>query len=259
MNNWIDTHTHLDIISKDSDQQQSIVDESLQNKIIGIITISTGIESYFSGKKISLNNPNYVYTTCGLYPSYAEKYDSNLRNKLIEQLNEGIAIAIGEIGIDYHWNYGTPDQQIKLFRDQIHLAKEYNLPIIIHCRESHDDVYKVLKEESPIPKGVMHCFSGTPEQANQYMELGLYISFAGNVTYKKAVDLHQSCLAVPMDRIVLETDAPYLTPIPHRGKKNYPYLIKHTGEFVSNLKQLPLEEVSQATCDNAKKLFGLTL
>ena len=257
MNRWIDTHTHLDIIEKQESQQIKVVEESHEKKIERLITISTTIESYLSGKNLVNKFPDIVYTTCGLYPSHAEAYDDNMRNQLIAQLKEGVAVAIGEAGIDYHWNYATPDLQKKLFRDQIHLAKEFDLPLVIHARNSYDDIYAIIKEEKPSKGGVMHCYSSDVSYVDKFVELGLYISFAGNVTYKKAHTLQESCVATPLERLVLETDAPYLTPMPFRGKKNYPHLISNTAEFVAELKGVSLEKLSEATCQNAIDLFNL--
>ncbi len=256
---WIDTHTHLDIIEKDPCNQQQVIDQALTKNIKVMITISTGLDSYFKGKNLSLTNPGIVFTTCGLYPVYTETYNDELKQKLVEQLNEGIAVALGEIGLDYHWQYGTPEQQKTLFRDQLRLAKDYNLPVIIHARDSLDDVYSMLAAESPLPGGVMHCFSGDEDYAEKFMDLGFYISFAGNVTFKKATILHRSCQRVPLDRLVLETDAPYLSPMPYRGKKNHPQMLSYTAQFVAEMKKVSLTELSQATCKNAVDLFNLDL
>ena len=253
---WIDSHTHLDIINKSPSTQQKIVDDSIEHGLTKLLTISTGIESYLNGKKVVINNQGVVYTTCGLYPSHADYYNDDLKNRLIEQLNEGVAVALGECGLDYYRNYGEINHQKKLFSDQIMLAKEYNLPLITHVREAYDDVYELLKKAMPL-KGVIHCFSGGVSDVERFVDLGFYISFAGNVTYKKAVTLQDSCRATPLDRLLLETDAPYLTPVPYRGKTNYPYYIEHTGRFVAELKGESVEVISQYTCDNAIKLFNL--
>ncbi len=253
---WFDTHTHIDILDNDPIEQQIIIDASKKDYILGIVNISTGISSYFSGKKISLDNPGLVFTTCGLYPSHAGDYDEHLWRSLIEQLNEGIAVGIGECGIDYYWNYADPDKQKRLFIDQIRLSKEYQLPLIIHCRDAYEDVYKILREEN-VSHGVMHCYSGDAEFAKRFLDLGFYISFAGNITYKKAFDIQEACKVIPMEKIVIETDSPYLSPVPKRGKKNYPAHIIHTAKFISDLKEIPLEVLSRTTWNNSIELFNL--
>ncbi len=257
MDIWIDSHTHLDIIEKEPIHQQELVDRLNDQNIKAVITISTDIPSYFSGKTLALNNPDKVFCTCGLYPSHAEDYDNRLIKALIEQVDEGIAIALGECGLDYYRNYGSPDLQKTLFRDQVRLAKTCHLPLVIHARDAYEDVYTILKEENPLDGGVMHCYGGNADYARRFMDLGFYISFAGNVTYKKADSLRESCRAVPLDRLLLETDAPYLTPVPHRGKKNHPGLLVHTAECVAELKGVSLDDLSQATCQNAIDLFKL--
>ncbi len=251
---WIDSHAHIDLMNKNDKQ---IINDAIKSDIVKIINISTEINSYFNGKKLSLENKNIVFTTCGLYPSNAEYYNKELRISLISQLKERIAVGIGEIGLDYYWNYSSRDKQVKLFNDQLCLAKDFNLPVVIHARESYEDVYKVLKKESPLPGGVMHCYCGNESFVNKFMELGFYISFAGNITYKKAYTIQRSCKAVPLERIVLETDSPYLSPIPFRGKKNEPKLLIHTAKFISNLKNESLNSLSMASYDNTNKLFNL--
>lgn len=252
---WFDTHTHIDITEKDTAAQQELVEKSLNSNISGLVNVSVDFESYLRGKNLNQKNLNKVFCTAGLYPSWSEKYDASLKIKLKEQLKEGIAIAMGECGLDYHWNYGTPDLQKQLFRDQIHLAKEFNLPIIIHARDAYEDVYDILKEEKHF--GIMHCFGGDADIALKFIDIGFYISFAGNTTYKKAVNLHEAAKAVPLECLLLETDAPYLTPVPFRGKKNYPALIEHTAQFIANLKEISLEKINLAANENAKKIFRL--
>lgn len=257
MQNWIDTHTHLDLISKEKLVQKQYVETAFDNKIKKIITISTEITNYINGKNLTCLYPGKVYTTCGLYPSHAAIYNTHLKGKLIDQLNERIAIAVGECGLDYYRNYATHDQQKLLFRDQINLAKEFNLPLVIHARDSYEDVYKILKEESP-SGGVMHCFSANIDYAEKFMNLGFYISYAGNITYNKAITLQETCKKIPLDRLLIETDAPYLTPIPYRGKLNHPALITHTAKFISELKLISLEKLSEYTCNNAIQLFNIS-
>ncbi|GMT50397.1 MAG: TatD family hydrolase [bacterium] len=259
MDFWIDSHTHLDIIEKQPVHQQKLVDRLDVQNIKAVITVSTDIKSYFSGKTLSLNNPDTVFCTCGLYPSHAENYDGSLKKSLTDQLDEGIAVALGECGLDYYRNYATPDLQKTLFRDQVRLAKTYHLPIVIHAREAYEDVYTILKQEGPPDGGVMHCYGGDAHYAKRFMDIGFYISFAGNVTYKKADDLRESCKSVPLHRLLLETDAPYLTPLPHRGEKNHPGMLVHTAQYVAELKNVSLNELSQATCQNAINLFKLNL
>ena len=259
MSQWIDSHTHIDIMDKNPANWPYILSEAKNSGLYALINISTEISSFLRGKKLSQLSPDFVFHTAGLYPSHATSYNKTMRQALTDQLDEGTAIAIGECGIDYHWDYGAPDQQKHLFREQIRLAKDYNLPLIVHARNSYEDTLSVLREEKPHSGVVMHCWSGSAEEVKGFLDIGAYISFAGNVTYKKATDLQDSAQVVPLSKILIETDAPYLTPVPHRGKRNSPGLIRHTADFIADLKGVSVDDISQNTCQNAINLFKLPI
>ena len=202
-----------------------------------------------------------VYCAIGIHPSDVESLDIE---EVISQLKELYKTsnkikAIGEIGLDKYW---VKDEEIitkqkEFFIRQIELANELKLPIIIHDREAHEDTLKILKEHPPLYGGVMHCFSGSVEYLKEILSLGLYIGLDGPVTYKNAIIPKEVAKAVPLDRLLVETDSPYLTPVPYRGKINYPHYVKNVIEEICRNKSINSREIENITCENGKKLFGI--
>jgi TatD DNase family protein len=168
-------------------------------------------------------------------------------------------VAIGEIGLDYFRDLSPRDVQQKAFRRQLALARRLGAPVVIHMRDAHDDVFGILEDAGPPERLVFHCFSGGPADAARGLELGGYVSFAGNISYKNAQDLRDACAVVPLDRLLVETDAPYLAPVPHRGKPNEPAFVPVVGAAVAAATGVPVEEIASATSANATSIFGLGL
>lgn len=202
-----------------------------------------------------------VYCAIGIHPSDVESLDIE---EVISQLKELYKTsnkikAIGEIGLDKYW---VKDEEIitkqkEFFIRQIELANELKLPIIIHDREAHEDTLKILKEHPPLYGGVMHCFSGSVEYLKEILSLGLYIGLDGPVTYKNAIIPKEVAKVVPLDRLLVETDSPYLTPVPYRGKINYPHYVKNVIEEICRIRSINSREIENITCENGKKLFGI--
>lgn len=202
-----------------------------------------------------------VYCAIGIHPSDVESLDIE---EVISQLKELYKTsnkikAIGEIGLDKYW---VKDEEIitkqkEFFIRQIELANELKLPIIIHDREAHEDTLKILKEHPPLYGGVMHCFSGSVEYLKEILSLGLYIGLDGPVTYKNAIIPKEVAKVVPLDRLLVETDSPYLTPVPYRGKINYPHYVKNVIEEICRIRSINSREIENVTCENGKKLFGI--
>ena len=202
-----------------------------------------------------------VYCAIGVHPSDVESLDIE---EVISQLKELYKTsnkikAIGEIGLDKYW---VKDEEIitkqkEFFIRQIELANELKLPIIIHDREAHEDTLKILKEHPPLYGGVMHCFSGSVEYLKEILSLGLYIGLDGPVTYKNAIIPKEVAKVVPLDRLLVETDSPYLTPVPYRGKINYPHYVKNVIEEICRIRSINSREIENVTCENGKKLFGI--
>lgn len=202
-----------------------------------------------------------VYCAIGVHPSDVETLDIE---EVISQLKELYKTsnkikAIGEIGLDKYW---VKDEEIiakqkEFFIRQIELANELKLPIIIHDRDAHEDTLKILKEHPPLYGGVMHCFSGSVEYLKEILSLGLYIGLDGPVTYKNAITPKEVAKVVPLDRLLVETDSPYLTPVPYRGKINYPHYVKNVIEEICRIRSINSREIENVTCENGKKLFGI--
>lgn len=182
-------------------------------------------------------------------PDWLEKTEALLQHPKV--------VAVGETGLDYYWDTSEKDLQQDCFRKLLGLAKKHDMPVIIHDRDSHDDV-KAIITEFPGVKGIMHCFSGDADFALGMIQLGFYISFAGNVTFKNAKNLHEAAAVVPLESLLIETDSPFLSPMPHRGKPNEPARVKYVAEKIAGLKGLPVEQVAQAAFNNALKVYGLS-
>lgn len=286
---WIDSHAHLNILekkkkekdAKESKEEQEKKNENLneptewtselENSIQklkntdflqAVVNVSTGVDSYQNNKTLALQNLGFLFCTSGIDPYYAQEYSNDRRKRLLReldlQLKDGISVAVGECGLDYYWNYGTPELQKCLLEDQIHLAKIYKLPLILHARNCYADLYSILRAHSPL-KGVLHCYSGDKTYATKFLDLGFFLSFSGNVTFKNAKIIQESCHLTPLDRILIETDSPYLAPVPFRGKTNHPSLIHYTAEFVAQLKKVPLSLLSEKTRKNTIELFDLPI
>jgi TatD DNase family protein len=201
---------------------------------------------------------DFMYAAVGWHPVDAIDMTEEDLQWIEELSNHPKVVAIGEMGLDYHWDKSPKDVQMEVFRKQIRLAKKVGLPIIIHNREATADIVNILKEEEASRVGgIMHCFSGSAETALECINMNFYISLGGPVTFKNAKKPKEVAAAVPLDRLLIETDCPYLAPHPYRGKRNEPSYVKLVAEQIAEIKQLTIEEVSQATTENAKKLFGI--
>ena len=246
----IDTHAHLDMIKNPEDVKESI------EKLDYIITIGCDKEEIYKAVDFA-NRYENVYASVGYHP-----YDVNgLTDEDIEVLkklaleNEKV-VAIGECGLDYYRDITPKDIQKEFFEKQIQLAKELNLPLIVHSRSANEDTVKILEKYAPYPaSGILHCFGGDIPMMEACVDMGFYISFAGNVTYPKAENLREVLKRVPLDRLLLETDSPFLSPQKKRGKPNKPSHIFYTLEYVSDLLNIPKEELERITDQNALNLF----
>ncbi len=251
---YIDTHAHFDMCLEDSTVTEEDLISGLRNNDIKFaVQVSVDLESLDWGYKFAERNEN-IFFTLGLHPSSKagdKELDglSEYADKVMASDDSRLLFGIGETGLDYYRMRQPRDIQIKSFEYQIEISKKHGLPLIVHSREAFADTVKILKEKNPLA-GIMHCFPGNREMARSALDLGFYISFAGNLTYTKAGDLHESASYVPLDRILLETDAPFLTPVPHRGKKNRSEYVIHTYDFLSRLRKEPLTKIQDAVYNN---------
>lgn len=250
----IDTHCHLDFPEFDQNRDE-VIERAKAKGVYRAINIGSSIKG--SRKSVELSRKyDYFFATVGIHPHEADKLGNDDLNIIRELAKEDKVVAIGEIGLDYFKNFSKLQNQLPLFLNQLKLAKELNLPLVLHTREAKADTLRILKEAMPI-KAVVHCFSGDKDFLSECLNLGLFISFTCNITYKKAEGLREMVKLTPLDRLMLETDAPYLSPEGFRGKINEPAQVRLLAEFVSNLKGESLEEVSLKTTENALNFFNL--
>ena len=256
VNVFFDSHSHLDASQFDDDRELMIKRTQL-NQIDFVLNPGADLPS--SQKAVELANLYpFIYAAVGIHPHDVEMMTEEMLSE-IETLAQNPKVkAIGEIGLDYYRDLSPRELQKKWFIEQLRLAKKLNLPVVIHDRDANEDVLKILKEERQFETGVlMHCYSGSKELALQYVKLGAYISIAGPLTYKNARKTVEVVEAVPVDRLMIETDAPYLTPEPYRGKRNEPMYVRHTCQRMANIKGVYLEEMAQITKENAMRFFNI--
>lgn len=250
----IDSHAHLDDEQFDKDRDEIIKD--LSNQGIELV-INPGSDVASSVKAISLAKKyDNIYAAVGVHPHDVKDMDDTTIQLLSSLANNDKVVAIGEIGLDYHYDFSPRDVQKKWFIEQIRLAKKLRLPIIIHEREASQDMYNILKQEADGNlTGVLHCYSGSLELAKEYLKMGFYISFAGPVTFKNSRVSKEVAKNIPLDRILVETDSPYLTPEPKRGKRNEPLNVRYVAAMIAELRQVTFDEIAISASENTKKLF----
>jgi TatD DNase family protein len=253
----IDTHAHLDSPKFDNDRDE-VITRALQAGIDTIVNIGFNRETIPSTMALAEQYP-FIYAAIGWHPTDA--VDMKLEEDLtwIEQLcGHPKVVAIGEIGLDYFWDTSPKELQHTVFREQIRLARRLKKPIVIHNRDAHEDIIRLLKEEKASEVGgIMHCFSGSWETAKQCLDLNFHISFGGPVTFKNARVPKEVLERVPLDRLLLETDAPYLTPHPHRGQRNESAYVRLVAETAAQIKGVSLEEIAIITSENGRRCLGI--
>ncbi|MBM7855176.1 TatD DNase family protein [Desulfohalotomaculum tongense] len=254
--NLIDSHAHIDDERFDEDREQ-VIERARQNGLSKIINIGHDLES--SRRSVQLAEKyRFIYAAVGVHPHDAKDVPGDYLEQLKEMSRQDKVLSIGEIGLDYYYDLSPREVQKKVFIEQLNLAKELNLPVVIHLRDAYGDFLDIMRVEGLEPiTGVMHCYSGSWEVAKECLNMGFYISFAGPVTFKNAQKVREVAARVPLERLLVETDCPYLTPVPHRGKRNEPAYVKYVAEQLAALKGITLEELSQSVCRNAEKLFGI--
>jgi TatD DNase family protein len=260
----IDSHSHIDHRFFDNDRAD-MLERAFQSGMEAIIIPAIDAERLDGVCALSASDPR-IYCGLGIHPHHAHEVTDAVLAR-IESLAEqrlsdpalARVVAIGEIGLDYHYDFAPRDVQQSVFRRQIQLAKRLQLPIIVHNRESDDDLFRILHDEQDGSlRGVLHCFSSSPERANEAVALGLHVSFTGNITFKSNAALADSVAAVPSDRFMIETDAPYMTPVPFRGKRNEPAHVRLVAERIADIRSTSVETIVQQTSATAKRLFSLS-
>lgn len=271
----IDTHCHLDFPEFDTDRDD-VIERARKSGIACMVNIGSSLEG--SEKSVALAKKyDCIYATVGLHPHEADSYNDGIGKRLKELSAEKKVVAIGETGLDFFKNYSQRDNQEKLFQTMLGLAKDLELPLVIHSREAQEDIIKILKRYLPL-RAVVHCFSGDEHFLNECLALGFYVSFTCNITYpvklsnigrdpaggskliqrdKKAQNLRELVKMTPLDRLMLETDAPFLSPEGFRGRRNEPLQVRLLAEEISRVKGAVIEEVARQTTENAKQFFNL--
>jgi len=252
----IDSHAHLDMQQFDEDRQK-ILERAAKGGLTHILTVGTDLDSSLAAVALA-QEYDLIYAAVGYHPHNAQGCDFQKLDKLARMTSEPKVVAWGEIGLDFFRNLSPPEDQLKVFSRQLEMANDLNLPVIIHDREAHKDVFAILKKMGKSEKrGVIHCFSGDIDLAKAFIELGYYISIPGTVTYKKASLVKEVACGIPLERMLVETDAPFLAPVPKRGKRNEPLFVTYTAREIARIRNIEFEEVARDTAQNAKDLFGL--
>lgn len=250
-----DSHAHLDDERFNSEQDE-VIARAAAAGVTGILNAGADMGSSQRAVKLALKYPN-VYAAVGMHPHDAKLMVNDDYDQLAAWAREPKVVAIGEIGLDYYYDHSPREIQKKVFIRQLDLARQTGKPVIIHDRDAHADILTIVKNQGKGLSGVFHCFSGSVEMMREVLKLGFYVSIAGPVTFPKSVKLKEVATAVPLDRLLVETDCPYLTPHPYRGKRNEPAFVRLVAEEVARLRNMELAALAEATTANVKRLFSI--
>ncbi|MBX3041618.1 MAG: TatD family hydrolase [Bdellovibrionaceae bacterium] len=250
--NWIDLHAHLDKLEEGPDEALRLAGEAGVRRVV---TIGTDPDDLQTVLDLVAKHPGKVYGTLGIHPHEGVKYTEEIGRFIDQNVSHPGIVAVGEIGLDYYYDQSPREEQKQAFRAQLEIAAKHGLPVEIHTRDAEPDTVEILKEFKGRVKGIIHCFTGTQWLADECLALGFNISISGIVTFKNAEELRNVVRSLPLDRMHVETDAPFLAPIPMRGKKNTPAFMVHTAKFVAELKQVPLDVFEAQMLKNAHAMF----
>jgi TatD DNase family protein len=252
---FIDTHAHLGSVQFDADRG-AVLARAADAGVVRIIEIGYDLATSRAAVTLAAQHEP-IYAVVGVQPNHVAELPDDWLDQVRVLAGQPKVVAIGEIGLDYYWNAAPAAQQEACFRAQLDLARELGLPVVIHSRDAHDDTIRVLRDAARGLTGVMHSFSGDWRYAEHCLEIGFSLSFSGPVTFPKAVDLHEVVRRTPLDRLLTETDSPYLAPHPLRGKRNEPANVRLIAERLAVLREMPLDALVDAVWRNAKAIFGL--
>lgn len=254
---WTDAHCHLDSIGEAGPGAiEAAIRRAADAGVDRLVTIGTDLASSRAAVTIAGEHPG-VWAAVGVHPHDAGSLDSATFAAIRDLAGGQRVVAIGEIGLDYYRDLSPREDQQDAFRRQLALASELDLAVVIHMRDAHQDVFQILAETGPPQRLVFHCFSGGADDARAALALGGYVSFAGNVSYKSAASLREAAAVVPADRLLVETDSPYLAPVPHRGRPNEPALVAVVGAFLAETLGRPVADIAASTAANAARVFRL--
>ncbi len=256
---YVDSHCHINFPEL-AERLPEILGKMAENQVTHALCVSVDLPEFPQILKLAEQFPQ-VYASVGVHPDYEETPEPSV-DGLVQLADHPRVVAIGETGLDYYRLEGDLEWQRNRFRTHIRASRACGKPLIIHTRAASEDTLRIMKEEGAAPQdggagGVMHCFTESLAVAQAAMEMGFYISFSGIVTFKSAKELQEVARAVPLERMLIETDSPYLAPVPFRGKRNEPGYVRHVAEFIADLKQVPLAEIARHTSDNFFRLFAI--
>ena len=243
---WFDNHCHL------PENPEEEILRARKELVVGFVNVGTDLETSRMAKEKAKIFPD-VWSTAGVHPHEARKGIEGIK----DLLKDSNVVAVGEAGLDYHYDHSPREDQNRVFAEHIEMAHMSNLPLVIHTREAWEETFKILDSEGVPESTVFHCFTGGKDEAKECLKRGAYLSFSGIITFKKSELLREAASECPLDRAMIETDSPYLTPVPFRGKKNEPANVVLVGKELANLQDKPLEEIASATTQNALDFYGL--
>ena len=253
-----DSHCHLDDERFDGDVQE-VFSRMAEHGVTACTCVGSDLPT--SEKCMGLAKQNdMVYAAVGIHPHEAKTAETGYLRQLEEWLSQNYVVALGEIGLDYYYDHSPRDVQQRVFNEQLELAYHLNMPVILHVRDAHGDVLDILRcRKDRLSGGIVHCYSGSADSAQEYLQMGYYLSFAGPVTYKNAKKPNEAALAVPLNRLLIETDSPYLAPVPLRGKRNEPANVRFVCDHLAALRGTAPQEMAEITFQNACRIYGLHL
>lgn len=253
MNNIFDSHAHYNDEQFDIDRD-ALLASLPEAGIVGILNCGTDVESSIVSIEMAEKYP-FVYAACGYHPESALEFNEERLSEIEKMLSHGKCVAVGEIGLEYHYDFVPKDVQKYVFEKHLELAVKYDMPVIVHDREAHADTLELLKKYNP--KGVLHCYSGSVEMAKEILKMGMYIGLGGAVTFKNAIKPVEVAEMIPLDRLLLETDCPYMAPVPMRGKRNNSAYISYVAEKIADIKNIQVHDLLDITSENAMNLFNI--
>lgn len=257
---FIDSHAHIDFKGYDEDRKE-VIERAVESGVELIVDIGNGdiLEGSHEKAQSLASSYEFIYTTVGLHPHDASLLDNTLAEKLLKLSDHPKVIAWGELGLDYYYHHSPQEVQRRAFAEQIDMASTKKLPLVVHTRDAEKDTSEILSQNWKKTGfgGIFHCFTSSYELAKAGLDLGFLISFSGVITFKKSVDLRQTAAKIPLDRILIETDCPYLSPEPYRGKRNEPARVREVAKCLADLHNLSLEEVAEITNRNFRNFFNI--
>jgi TatD DNase family protein len=253
---YFDTHAHIGLICDDPIEQLIVIQEARQASVSRLVSICNSLHD-FAKIYENLKSASNVYHAVGVSPSEVQNPGKDWAQTIEQRVTLPRVAAIGEIGLDYYRKFGDKNSQIELFITQLDLATKLNMPVIIHNRDAGHDVLDILRDRLPPRGGVLHCYSEDAEYARRALDLNLYFSFAGNLTYRNARNLHETIGVLPLDRILIESESPFMVPADYRGKRNMPKYLPTTARFLAEMLEIDEEELAAALWENSNRFFGL--